>query len=79
MLPHIRKVSKQNYGVVANLDGRKWIANVDETLRLRENMSNSRKRLPMFDRGEEFRKIKEKGAIKYPKDWTDPDKDWYSS
>ena len=40
-------------------------------------MSNSQQRLPMFDRGEKFSKIKEKGMIKYPKDWTDPDEGWY--
>ena len=71
------KSAKQNYGVIANLEGRKWIANIDETLRLREDMSNSQRRLPMFDRGEKFSKVKEKGMIKYPKDWTDPDEGWY--
>ena len=33
----------------------------------------------MFDRGEEFKRIKEKGVIKYPENWTDPDEGWYLS
>ena len=35
--------------------------------------------LPVFDRGEEFKRIKEKGVIKYPENWTDPDEGWYLS
>ena len=35
-------------------------------------MSKLNVNLPMFDRGEEFKRIKEKGAIKYPENWTDP-------
>ena len=71
--------AREQYGVVVQLEGRKWIADKDETSSLREKMSKLNANLPMFDRGEEFKRIKEKGVIKYPENWTDPDEGWYLS
>ena len=73
------QVAREQYGVVVQLEGRKWIADKDETSSLREKMSKLNANLPMFDRGEEFKRIKEKGVIKYPENWTDPDEGWYLS
>ena len=71
--------AREQYGVVVHLEGRKWIADKEETSSLREKMSKLNANLPMFDRGEEFKRIKEKGVIKYPENWTDPDEGWYLS
>ena len=71
--------AREQYGVVVHLEGRKWIADKDETSSLREKMSKINANLPMFDRGKEFERIKEKGVIKYPENWTDPDEGWYLS
>ena len=69
--------ARDQYGVVVRLEGRKWIADKKETSSLREKLSKLNANLPMFDRGEEFKRIKEKGVIKYPENWTDPDEGWY--
>ena len=58
--------AREQYGVVVYLEGRKWIADLDKTSILREKMANSNENLPMFDRGDEFKRIKEKGIITYP-------------
>lgn len=71
--------AREHYGVVVHLEGRKWVADKAETSILREKMSKLNVNLPMFDRGEEFKRIKEKGVIKYPENWTDPDEGWYMS
>ena len=71
--------AREQYGVVVHLEGRKWIVDKEETSSLREKMSKLNANLPMFDRGEEFKRIKEKGVIKYPENWTDPDEGWYLS
>ena len=71
--------AREQYGVVVYLEGRKWIADLDKTSILREKMANSNENLPMFDRGDEFKRIKEKGIITYPENWIDPDEGWYLS
>ncbi|MDC3055460.1 hydantoinase B/oxoprolinase family protein [Paracoccaceae bacterium] len=71
--------AREQYGVVVYLEERKWIADLEKTSRLREKMANSNENLPMFDRGDEFKRIKEKGIITYPENWTDPDEGWYLS
>ena len=71
--------AREQYGVVVYLEGRKWIADLDKTSILREKMANSVENLPMFDRGDEFKRIKEKGTITYPENWIDPDEGWYLS
>ena len=71
--------AREQYGVVVHLEGRKWIADLEKTSILREKMAKSNRNLPMFDRGDEFKRIKEKGIIIYPENWTDPDEGWYLS
>jgi N-methylhydantoinase B len=71
-----RKAARDFYGVVLKKAGRKWAADAAATKTLRREMSKARGRLPMFDRGPYFEKLKKKGAVTYPKKWKDPDAGW---
>ncbi len=67
-----------DYGVVVNLDGRKWKADTDATERHRTALREKRGALPMFDRGGAFEAMKRDGKVRYPDGWTDPDANWHA-
>tara|TARA_Y100001970_G_scaffold45236_1_gene56777 strand:- start:82030 stop:83952 length:1923 start_codon:yes stop_codon:yes gene_type:complete len=70
--------AKSDYGVVLEPEesGYKYKVNVTETQKLRDAMRKSRGEVPMFDRGDYFRKVASIKGIDWPDGWDDPDQGW---
>lgn len=68
--------AREHYGVVLNLNGRKWEADLAATEALRAERIKARGPLPMFDRGPYFAEMKKRGAVTRPEGWADPDEGW---
>jgi N-methylhydantoinase B len=73
-----RKSARERYGVMLRRKGIRWLVDEAKTKALRAAMGKARGRLPMFDRGPQFAKIKKQGGVRYPRGWTDPDKGWFA-
>jgi len=71
-----REAAEADYGVVLSDDPDPDVTvDVEATEALRERLRRDRGALPMFDRGEHYRKVRSEGAIVWPEGWDDPD-DW---
>ncbi|MEV5410455.1 hydantoinase B/oxoprolinase family protein [Thermopolyspora sp. NPDC052614] len=72
-----RQAAEADYGVILTPDAGDADATVDveATERLRERRRRDRESLPMFDRGEYYRKVRSDGGLVWPEGWSDPD-DW---
>ncbi len=68
--------AREHYGVVLNLNGRKWEADLAATEALRAERIKARGPLPRFDRGPYFAEMKKRGAVTRPEGWADPDEGW---
>lgn len=68
--------ARDDYGVVARLDGRKWHADLPATGKRRAELKAKRGDLPMFDRGGAYEEMKKTGKVSFPENWTDPDRGW---
>lgn len=73
-----RKQARALYGVVLTKTGRKFALDAKATKTLRQQLAKQRGLPPMFDRGAYFERMKKKGAVKYPKNWSDPDHGWHA-
>ncbi len=73
-----RKQARDRYGVVLKKSGRKWQVDSKSTKSLRQQLAKKRGVPPMFDRGEYFARLKKKGLVKYPENWSDPDHGWHA-
>ena len=69
-------VASEEYGVILLKSGRQWQADIRKTAERRRQLSKSRGRVPMFDRGPHFEAEKKLGRVKYPDGWVDPDLGW---
>ncbi len=72
------EAAHNDYGVVINLEGRKWVLDPEATEQRRAKLARERGSLPMFDRGSASDKLKQNGDIRYPEGWTDPDAGWHA-
>ncbi len=72
------EAARDNYGIVVNLEGRKWVFDRQATEQHRAKLIQERGALPMFDRGPASDKLKQNGDIRYPEGWTDPDTGWHA-
>jgi N-methylhydantoinase B len=73
-----RRLAKSLYGVVLLKKGRKFSADLAATKALRAEMSRTRGRPAMFDRGSYFEQLKKKGKVSHPEGWSDPDQGWHA-
>jgi N-methylhydantoinase B len=71
--------ARDDYGVVLIRAGRKWQTDPVKTAQRRRELARLRGKLAMFDRGPRFEAEKQRGAIKYPEGWVDPDLGWYAN
>jgi N-methylhydantoinase B len=69
------EAAQSQYGVVLETSGAGFVVSEDATAALRVQRRSSRGPLPMYDRGEHFKKIQSQGGVNWPVGWHDPD-DW---
>jgi N-methylhydantoinase B len=70
--------ARTDYGVVIDEATSPISVDAIATKQLREQMRQSRADLPMFDRGQHFRDVKEQGGLTWPQGWSDPD-EWLAN
>jgi|TARA_B100002052_G_scaffold239920_1_gene224113 N-methylhydantoinase B len=73
-----KKSAEVNYGVIANLINKRWVADIDKTNELRNRAKLKNKTLNMFDRGDGFKTMEKKDPVKYPPNWKDPLEGWFA-
>jgi N-methylhydantoinase B len=67
------EAARAQYGVVMNTSAVPVEVDGARTAALRDSMRAERGALPMFDRGDHFRKVKAEGGLVWPAGWADPD------
>lgn len=72
------QAAHDDYGVVLLRDGKDWKVDEGATLGLRIEMRGKRGKLPMFDRGAYYERLKLEGRIQWPDGWDDTDQDCYA-
>jgi N-methylhydantoinase B len=70
--------ARDDYGVVLEKSGLRYIVDSDATSALRAGMRNTRERLPMFDRGPAYDELHRQGKLSKPAGWEDPDEGCYA-
>ena len=69
--------ARDDYGVVLGREGRHYIVDSQATNKLRNEIRAKRGRLPMFNRGPYFEKMK--STIERPEGFDDPDEGWFAA
>lgn len=67
------EAARAQYGVVIDTSAVPIEVDGARTAALRDSMRAERGALPMFDRGDHFRKVKAEGGLVWPAGWADPD------